>query len=61
MESNRGVKKGTGIFGFELQECQGGIADFYRRFEMPLRYLGEIETRRKIRMIRNLQVYELIP
>jgi hypothetical protein len=55
------VKKGTGIFVCELQECQGGIADFYRRFEMPLRYLGEIETRRKIRMIRNLQVYELIP
>jgi len=28
---------------------------------MPLRYLGEIETRRYDRMVRNLQVYELIP
>jgi len=27
---------------------------------MPLRYLGEIETRRKTRMIRNLQVYEFV-
>ena len=52
------VKKGGGIFVCELQECQGGIADFYEHFEMPLNYLGEIETRRKNRMIRNLQVYE---
>jgi hypothetical protein len=55
------VKKGGGIFVCELQECQGGIVDFYKRFEMPLRYLGEIETLRKTRMIRNLQVYELVP
>jgi len=34
--------------------------DFYERFEMPMRYLGEVETRRKTRMIRNLQVYEFI-
>jgi len=38
------VKTGGGIFVCELQECQGGLADFYERFEMPLRYLGEIET-----------------
>ena len=52
------VKKGGGIFVCELQECQGGVADFHEHFEMPLNYLGEIETRRKNRMIRNLQVYE---
>ena len=54
------VKKSGGIFVCELQECQGGIADFYERFEMPLHYLGEIETRRKTRMIRNLQIYEFV-
>ena len=55
------VKMGPSIFVCELQECQGGVVDFYERFEMPLRYLGEIETRRYDRMVRNLQVYELIP
>ena len=54
------VKTAGGIFVCELQECQGGLADFYERFEMPLRYLGEIETHRKTRMIRNLQVYEFV-
>ncbi|MDP7439571.1 MAG: hypothetical protein QGI53_09030, partial [SAR324 cluster bacterium] len=54
------VKTGGGIFVCELQECQGGVVDFYERFEMPMRYLGEVETRRKTRMIRNLQVYEFI-
>lgn len=52
---------GPSIFVCELQECQGGVVDFYERFEMPLRYLGEIETHRYDRMVRNLQVYELIP
>ena len=55
------VKKGPSIFICELQECQGGITDFYERFEMPLSSLGEIETSRNGRMIRNLQVYEIIP
>ena len=55
------VKRGPSIFICELQECQGGIADFYERFEMPLNFLGEIETNKKGRMIRNLQVYEIVP
>ena len=54
------VKKGPAIFVCELQECQGGIEDYYKRFSMTLRYLGEIETSREKRMIRNLQVYELV-
>ena len=52
---------GTSIFVCELQKCQGGVVDFYERFEMTLRYLGEIETRRYDRMVRNLLVYKLIP
>jgi len=55
------VKRGPSIFICELQECQGGIADYYERFEMPLNYLGEIETRMNGRMIRNLEIYEIIP
>jgi hypothetical protein len=54
------VEKGPAIFVCELQECQGGIEDYYKRFSMTLRYLGEIETSREKRMIRNLQVYELV-
>ncbi|MBL7036193.1 MAG: glycosyltransferase family 39 protein [SAR324 cluster bacterium] len=53
------VKNGTSIFVCELQECQNGLLDFNSRFQQPLNYLGEIETRRKDRMIRNLQVYAL--
>ena len=55
------VKMGPSIFVCELQECQGGLVNFYERFEMPLRYLGEIQTLRYASMVRNLQVYELIP
>ena len=55
------VKMGSSIFVCELQECQGGLGDFYERFEMPLNFLGEIETNKKGRMIRNLQVYEIVP
>ena len=52
------LKRKGGIFVCELQECQGGIEDFYEHFKIPLNYLGEIETSRNDRMIRNLQVYE---
>ena len=51
------VKKIGGIFVCELQECQNGIKDFVQRFKVPLKYLGEIETLRETRMIRNLQVF----
>ena len=54
------VKKRGGIFVCELQECLGGIKDFYDHFEMSLKYLGEVETHRKTRMIRSLQVYEFM-
>jgi len=55
------VKRRPSIFVCELQECQSGLSDFTERFKMPLSFLGEIETRRKNRLIRNLQVYALSP
>ena len=55
------VKRRPSIFVCELQECQSGLSDFTERFQMPLSFLGEIETRRKNRLIRNLQVYALSP
>ena len=55
------VKRRPSIFVCELQECQGGLSDFTERFQMPLSFLGEIETPRKNRLIRNLQVYALSP
>ena len=51
------VKKSGGIFVCELQECQNGITDFIEKFKITPRYLGEIETLRETRMIRNLQVF----
>ena len=55
------VKSRSSIFVCELQECQGGLDDFFERFQLPLNFLGEIETRRKNRLIRNIQVYALSP
>ena len=55
------VKNGSTIFVCELQECSGSLNDFSRRFQTQLSYLGEIETRKGKRMIRNLQIYLLNP
>jgi len=55
------VKKGSTIFVCELQECHGSLIDFYDRFHLQLSYLGEIETRKGKRLIRNLQIYLLNP
>ena len=53
------VKNEKSIFICELQECQGAIVDFYKRFKMNLNYLGEVETRSRKRLIRILQVYSI--
>ena len=45
----------------ELFECQGDLVDYYKRFNLPLKYLGEVEINRGNRMIRNLQVYSITP
>ena len=55
------VKKGPSIFVCELFECQGDLVAYYKRFNLPLKYLGEVEILRKNRMIRNLQVYYINP
>jgi len=54
------VKIGPSIFVCELYECQGDLNDYYRKIKLPLNYLGEIETLRGVRLIRNLQIYEII-
>ena len=53
------VKNEQSIFVCELQECQGALEDFYRRFKMSLVYIGEVETRTKKRLIRILQIYSI--
>jgi len=53
------VKRGKSVFVCELQECQGAQEDFFNRFKMSLKYLGEVETRSRKRLIRILQVYSI--
>ena len=37
------------------------INQTYKRFNLPLKYIGEVEVIRTSRMIRNLQVYFITP
>jgi len=53
------VKSKQSIFVCELQECQGALEDFFKRYKMNLNYLGEVETRSRKRLIRILQVYSI--
>ncbi len=55
------VKKSPSIFVCELYECQGDLYEYYKRFKIPLKYLGEVETRKENRLIRNLQIYFITP
>ena len=54
------VKKGPSIFVCQLYDCQGDLVDYYERFNMPLKFLGEVETLRSNRLIRNLQIYLIV-
>ena len=53
------VKVSSSIFVCELYECRGDLNDFYKRFNLPVQYLGEVETLRGSRLIRNLQIYAI--